>query len=350
RRELAAALISVLILVIATLVILTETQRQSRLSTLEIYTVPSGLSVSIVPIAMAHNVQTSSIPVQISPVSLRVTPGHYHVVAVDENGGFAEGSVYLFQAGQRRAAVFRIPDAQSPEQDMALIPAGVYDLGLPGEEAPRALRRVAFEAFYIDYAEVSNAEYLAFAEANNVALPGHLTAEQIRQDPMLRDLPVVGISWDEANAYARWVGKRLPTADEWECAMRFPDGRRNPWGDREPPQLRVATLDDRERAELNLRGWERGRPEYIAGTRPVRSGTALASPLGLLDGGTNVAEFTGTIHIQTNEVVIKGATWLQSPRYIDSTIVQTLPLTNGPASLPTRSLKTGFRCARSAQH
>jgi formylglycine-generating enzyme required for sulfatase activity len=88
--------------------------------------------------------------------------------------------------------------------------------------------------------------------------------------------PVVYVTWHDANAYARWAGKTLPTAQQWEKAARGPQGRSYPWGD-EPTA-----------AKCNVA--EAG----IGATTPVFRYQSGVSPYGAVDMCGNVWEWTTT--------------------------------------------------------
>ena len=94
------------------------------------------------------------------------------------------------------------------------------------------------------------------------------------------DLPVTGVSWHEAQAYSRFVGKRLPSESEWEKAASWEleagRKRRFPWGEQ---------LPDPQRCNFNGR--------FLGPTR-VGAFPDGASPVGCLDMAGNVWEWTAT--------------------------------------------------------
>ena len=93
--------------------------------------------------------------------------------------------------------------------------------------------------------------------------PGPRDWEDGKFPPGQADHPVVGICWYEAMAYARWVGKRLPTAAEWQKAGGWPeqlsggDCNRYPWGDLFDPErtnlLALRHWPDRPRGRVSER-------------------------------------------------------------------------------------------------
>ncbi len=132
----------------------------------------------------------------------------------------------------------------SEASDMAIIPEGEFLMGSTDSQTLDAYkadnevypkerymaeypqRKVFVPKFSIDREEVSNDEYAMFAEATDRSLPESLRLQDLNSP----NQPIVGIDWNEADAYCAWVGERLPTEAEWEKAARGTDGRLYPWG------------------------------------------------------------------------------------------------------------------------
>jgi gamma-glutamyl hercynylcysteine S-oxide synthase len=123
------------------------------------------------------------------------------------------------------------PAKQGPE--MVRVEAGAYEIGAPDggfaydNERPR--HRVELEPFWIDRTPVTNAAYTRFMEETGAEPPmywqrdgdgGWVRTAMGRTEPVDPRLPVIHVSWHEADAFARWAGKRLPTEAEWEVAAR----------------------------------------------------------------------------------------------------------------------------------
>lgn len=158
------------------------------------------------------------------------------------------------------------------EHEMALVPTGDVWLatslaataGWALEANANAYRREAVEALYIDRYPVTNADFakfvasgayddadywpdevlpnvLEFVDATGRPGPRYWSHGQPPADKQMH--PVVGICWYEANAYAAWAGKRLPTSAEWQRAGTWSKSSgssnsqlRYPWGNAFDPQ------------------------------------------------------------------------------------------------------------------
>jgi len=166
--------------------------------------------------------------------------------------------------------------AARPARDRVAIPGGAFTQGSTrGEEDERPVRKVTLKAFAIDRTEVTRGDYAACVEAGRCKAPGDKADSDAK-------LPVTGVDWNEAQAYCKFAGGRLPTEAEWEKAARGTDGREYPWG------------NDIDCARANWGNFEGEGP--CAGKNPghpvvVGQYPSGASPYGVLDMGGNVWEW-----------------------------------------------------------
>ncbi len=234
-----------------------------------------------------HDIRAKSLgvleDVELTPEQRLLDGGYVYGMVVQHEHMHDEtmlATIQLMQDGAKRLPLTGVPKPQDQvRQDMVTVPGGPFEMGTSVEpwafDNERPSHTVDIPSFLIDRTPVTNAQYLAFMEAGAYDDPRHWTeagwswrtetgarhpgfwkrdagtwvvqryGRFVAVDP---DEPVQHVCWFEADAFARWAGKRLPTEAEWEKAASWsPDNghkRRYPWGDDDPGPDR-ANVDQR---------------------------------------------------------------------------------------------------------
>jgi formylglycine-generating enzyme required for sulfatase activity len=251
------------------------------------------------------------------------------------------------------------PAAQIPS-GMVRIPGGAFvfkvhgteiegeadpgvDVQYPWEDSPRRFHehRIEIKPFYIDTFPVTNAEFKQFLDATHYAPRDKLN--------FLRDWkggdfpknwdrrPVTWVSLEDARAYAKWAGKRLPHEWEWQLAAQGTDGRAFPWGD-----VWNSTAVPSQDIGRSMRG-----PDL------VDAHPAGASPYGVMDMVGNVWQWTDEYTDEHTRAAIvrggeyyapQGSIWYFPQAHRNDEHSKLLLL----APSYDRSGGIGFRCVRDA--
>ena len=218
---------------------------------------------------------------------------------------------------------------------MIFIPAGDFFMGSDqGGADEKPSRWVYLNDYYIDPYEVTNAQYEKFEKGTGYRSKGRWREYYSSGK---ENHPVVAVSWEDANKYAHWLGKRLPTEAEWEKAARGTNKRIWPWGD----------VFEAKRARSS-----RGR----ANTVPVGSYEGGKSPYHLYDMAGNVAEWCADWYDEKaygnsrnvnptgpssgKKVVVRGGSFVHDKSKLTTSV-------RLPQAPEEHSPYIGFRCVRS---
>ena len=252
----------------------------------------------------------------------------------------------LQSTAEAQRALLNHPDIKN----MVFIPAGEFLMGSEDAEAQpdeQPVHQVFLSAYYIDRHEVTNMHYQRFVIATGHSAPFVYRpwAEPYNWKGTAYpegkgNYPVVLVSWEDAQAYAGWIGKRLPTEAEWEKAARGVLARKKfPYGD---------TL------EMNNANYNKG---FLRDKEMMPIGSFEPNSFGLYDMAGHVWEWCRDWYEDTcykNSLkqdpqgspegvyrVCRGGSWVNDTNFLRCS-------QRGKNAPDSRSHVTGFRCALSA--
>ena len=199
------------------------------------------------------------------------------------------------------------------------IPPGEFIMGSPegeGDSDEHPQHRVYLDGYFIGKYEVTVAQFRKFCEETGYKMPEQPSWNKDNH-------PVVNVTWEDAVAYCKWAGLRLPTEAEWEKAARGTDGRKYPWGNHEP------YYNGRYYANYDPGNYSEDGYKYTA---PVGSYPHGASPYGCMDMAGNVWEWCYDWYDEDyyknspyrnpkgpssgTKRVCRGGSWCSSARYV----------------------------------
>ena len=212
--------------------------------------------------------------------------------------GSTAGSIARIEGGE-------YPIGLPPDVRIARLAVVLPDAQLRNARTLLATAEASAPRIEVDRCEVSRRAYRAFlrdplARSGLFANPQEPAGEDYVPDDWERqtedlDLPVSGMSWWAADAYARWAGGRLPRAREWQLLAAGPEARIYPWGNRYEPEA-AATADLPQPAPRTCEATE------------LRD----ASTGGVLHLAGNVSEWTQSIVVERGSYAmwVQGGNWL----------------------------------------
>ncbi len=259
--------------------------------------------------------------------------------------------IVLVVGGVIYSRLFYLPSHDFPE--MIHIPAGPYIY----QETPLTMDH----DFYIDKYEVTFGKYLRFLKAvqhagNDTAWrhPSQPASKPTDHEPkdwdtifkciryhqpynqvmLSLDDPVFNIDWYDAQAYAKWAGKRLPTENEWEMAARGPNGNLYPWGN---------TFAQQANNSVPMPGQDLySVPVHVYQT--VDQMTGDKSYYGVYGMAGNVSEWTNDIVPSSRIASVKVAVVRGASFKTNAEIYAVLTFRNLTHPPDDRDFRIGFRC------
>ncbi len=324
RRVVAAVGVAAAVSAAGSLVVSNHIADRSTMGRITVLPTMAGALVQVFSLAPGGLTPGTPTTIGRAPLTHLLRPGLYRIVLVFQDGSRREASSFVRKGTDDQIEV----NPFHPELlgcELVDLEARDYSLGQEGFE-PESFshpRTVRLSAFRIGTTEITNGAYREYARHE----PRDTLAWWSKATSVIDDrLPVVGLTWDQANRFCRWAGVRLPRPDEWEAAARSPDGRAFPWGD--APRDDVLKIDGGGDFDAYLKGAVRvdAGPDY------------LRSPLGLWHTCSNVQEYVEGVDAAGTGVLIKGRSF-SDDRYMQLARTMTLSKPEYP------SYDRGFRVA-----